>query len=190
VSAFHERVEHQLQSWVAPQEVDLARRAMLDEPARFAFFQVGPWSVHRGHAAGNYPLEMEWDLSRGDTAAIRAHFARIDRLRQNRPPGEVAVDATYLEARTLLAIGDTAGAARKLDLTLDALPRLMNSVLDRVPEAAALVRAMTLRARLAGLVGDAGPRRRWAGAVVDLWQAADPVLRYTVDSMRVLAGTN
>jgi serine/threonine protein kinase/tetratricopeptide (TPR) repeat protein len=186
VTAFRARIERQLQSRVAPRELESARRAVLDEAAKFAFFETGLWSVHRANAGGNYPLEMEWNVARRDTAAVRAHFDRLALIRRGKPLSEVAMDATYLEARLLLAIGDTAGAARRLDLSIDALPGVTSGVLDRVSESAGLVRAMVLRAELAGFVADTAKQRQWARAALDLWNDADPALGPAVDSMRAL----
>ncbi len=190
VTTFRGRVERKLQSWAAPRDLESARRWALDEAAKFAFFETGPWSVHRADAGGNYPLEMEWSLARGDTAAVRAQFARLEDIRRSRRPGEVAIDATYLESRILLVMGDTAGAAHKLDLSLDALSGLTSGVLARVSESAALVRAMVLRTELAGFAADTLKQHQWARAVLNLWNDADPALGPAVDSMRVLAGKN
>jgi len=58
-----------------------------------------------------------------------------------------------------------------------------------VDQAAALVRAMVLRADLARLAGDSVTARRWAAPVVELWEKTDdPELLATWERMRILAG--
>ena len=188
VIAWRTRTETAVRSWAAPKDQTAVLRATLDEPAALAYFATGMWSVHRAQAGPMYPIEMEWALAHGDTARVRAQFDALRQARRDIRPGDVAIDATYEEARLLLAIGDTAAAVRLLDLSLDALPGLGSGVLDRVPEAATLVRAMQLRATVADRLHDGDSRRRWARAVATLWQHADPVLQPAVDSMRTWAG--
>jgi hypothetical protein len=52
--------------------------------------------------------------------------------------------------------------------------------------AAALVRTLALRARLAELVGDRVGASRWAAAVTTLWSDADAFLQPTVATLREL----
>ncbi len=188
VTTWRTRTETAVRSWAAPKDQAAVLRATLDEPAALAFFSTGAWSVHRSQAGPMYPIEMQWALAHGDTARVRARFDALRQERRDIRPGDVAIDATYEEARLLLAIGDTAAAVHLLDLSLDALPGLGAGMLDRVPEAATLVRAMQLRATVADRLRDGDTRRRWARAVATLWQHADPVLQPAVDSMRTWAG--
>jgi tetratricopeptide (TPR) repeat protein len=184
------RLERLAKSWAPAADQEALRRATLDEPARLAFFETGLWSVHRPPAQGGagYLLGMQFALAHGDRDAIREEFRRLGVIRSDVRPGEVSIDATYLEARTLLALGDTAAATHLLDLSLEALPGLGTELLDRVPEPATLVRAMALRAGLAARAQDTNTRRRWAGAVQSLWMNADPALRPAVDSMQRMSG--
>jgi len=58
-----------------------------------------------------------------------------------------------------------------------------------VPQAAAVTRAMALRADLAAHRGDRPLAIRWAAGVVALWGSAEPSLRPTVERMRRLAAS-
>jgi hypothetical protein len=60
----------------------------------------------------------------------------------------------------------------------------------REPAAAAAVgRAMMLRAELAVHTGDTQTARKWARNLADLWEHADPLLQENVARMRTLAAT-
>jgi hypothetical protein len=130
---------------------------------------------------------MQQALERGDTAALRRTLGDVDGARRALPPGTVPIDATFHEAWLLLAAGDTAAAVRRLDGSLGALSALGPWVTVHVSEAAALVRAMALRADLAALAGDAATARQWATPVTTLWADADPELQPLVARMRALA---
>jgi hypothetical protein len=80
-------------------------------------------------------------------------------------PGDVSIDQIHQEAELRLAIGDTAAAAALLDRSLSGLPTLGFQLVDHVPESAALVRAMALRAALARQAGDSRTAARWSDAV-------------------------
>ncbi|MFL5477083.1 MAG: protein kinase domain-containing protein, partial [Gemmatimonadales bacterium] len=140
--ALEQRVERLIPSYVEASRRQRARQAMLDMPAVLAFPERGIRPMHRAKAGGNYRLEMQWKLARDDTAGIRKDFQSLHQARRGLRPGDVAFDGTYHEARLLLAIGDTAGSTRVLDLSLQALPTLGMDLLDQVPEAATLVRGM------------------------------------------------
>jgi hypothetical protein len=108
-------------------------------------------------------------------------------MRAVQRPGDVSIDMTYQEVVIQLAVGDTAGALQRLDGTLEGLATLGSALLAQTPQAAALPRAMVLRARLAVTKGDAATARRWASAVVALWSGADGALQPAVEEMQRLA---
>ncbi len=186
--ALTQRVEQRLVSWVEPQNRERIRLALLNVPAQLAFPQLGVSAVHRADAGGNYLTEMQWALAQGDTAEVRARFARLMALRATGRPGDVSIDATYNEAWLLLALRDTAAATQLLDLSLNALPTLGTGLLHQVPQAAGLVRAMALRAQLAARAGDRPTLERWARAARTLWARADAALRPMLDSLQALTG--
>jgi eukaryotic-like serine/threonine-protein kinase len=181
------RVERLIPSYVEPARRQLTRYALLDNPAVLAFPERGLRPVHRPKAGGNYLLEMQWKLAKGDTAGLRQQFAKLRELRRDTRPADVAFDGTYHEARLLLAIGDTTGATHLLDLSLNALPTIGTYLLDQLPQVATLVRGMALRAELAMHLGDQTSARRWANNVVVLWSAADAELQPVVQRMESIA---
>jgi serine/threonine protein kinase/tetratricopeptide (TPR) repeat protein len=187
--ALEDRLERLIPSYVERRMRTRARQAMLDIPAVLAFPERGVRPMHRSKAGGNYRLVMQWELARGDTAALRRDFAELREIRRNLHPGDVAFDGTYHEAWLHLAIGDTAEATHLLDLSLNALPTLGTYLLDQLPQVATLVRGMALRAQVAAQAGDSSLAKHWAQNVILLWSGADQELQPTVARMRAIAGT-
>ncbi|HEX9280319.1 MAG TPA: hypothetical protein VF890_06700, partial [Gemmatimonadales bacterium] len=142
----------------------------------------------RSGEPGGYLLDMQRAVARGDPAAARARYDRVRTLRRWRRPTDVAISNTYGEAWLFLDLGDTAAAAAVLDSSLNNLPGLGGTLLDYVPQAAGLVRAMALRAELAAAAGDQRTARWWAQRVTTLWRDADAPLQPLVRRMRLLAG--
>lgn len=132
-------------------------------------------------------LHMQQAFARSEPAVVRARFDTLAKLRENDRPGDVTPDVLYQEAWLLAAMGDTAAAIRRLDPPLTALSTLGNVILDLVPQAAALVRAMILRADLAHGQGDDATARKWALAASILWANADPPLQPVVHRMQTMA---
>jgi hypothetical protein len=89
-------------------------------------------------------------------------------------PGELGIEAVYLESWLRLALGDSAGAGRELDASLNGLPLQRAASFEAIHGPALLVRAMALRASIAFNQRDFDTARRWATAVLDLWKSADP----------------
>jgi eukaryotic-like serine/threonine-protein kinase len=190
IDTLEQRVERLIPSYVVPTRRTAARQALLDIPAVLAFPERGARPMHRASAGGNYLLAMQWRLAQGDTAAVRSELARVREGQRNLRPGDIAFDVTYNEARLLLAMADTAAAVERLDLSLQALSTLRTDILDQLPVAAALVRAMALRAELADRAGDSATARRWAEDVLMLWSNADQELQATTMKMRRITGAH
>jgi tetratricopeptide (TPR) repeat protein len=132
---------------------------------------------------GDYLLDAMELLHRGDSADARRVLAdRIPDLRAGRF-AERPADAVYPEAWLLAAAGDVPAAIAWLDQLLLALPEKAPRVVTEPIEAAALVRAMALRAELAARVGDAANARRWSRAIALLWSGADDQGRGIVHRM-------
>ncbi|HEV8264009.1 MAG TPA: serine/threonine-protein kinase [Gemmatimonadales bacterium] len=189
LSAVERRVTRLVGSWVEPQGQTVARRALLHEPAMLAFPQLGAREAHAGPAGGNYLLELQRALVR-DPATVRVGIARLDSSRGDLRAGDVAIEIVYQEAWLLVAVGDTAAAVERLDRSLTALPALGTALVDQVPQAAGLVRAMALRAELAAAAGDGTTAARWARAVTALWRDADPDVGAVVARMAALTSGN
>jgi eukaryotic-like serine/threonine-protein kinase len=184
------RIERLMPSYIEPRLQRTTREALLDVPAVLAFPERGLRPVHRPKAGGNYRLEMQYLLAKGDTAGVERVFAELAELRRGDRPGEVAFDGTYHEAWLLLALGDTAAGIQLLDLSLNALPTMSSYLLDQLPQVATLIRGMALRAELAARQRDSAAAKQWAGRVSLLWAGADPELRSTLQRMRTIAGQN
>jgi tetratricopeptide (TPR) repeat protein len=188
IRALMRRTGLQVDSWFEPAQRERVRNAVLHVPAQLAFPALGITPVHRQEAGGNYLLEMQWALSRGDTGVVRARFERTRALRAPRSrPGDVAIEFTYGEAWLLLALGDSSAATQLLDLSLEALPTLGTHLLDQVPQAAGLLKAMVLRADLAARAGERATAGRWGAVVATLWAGADPEFGPIVSRMSALA---
>jgi serine/threonine protein kinase/tetratricopeptide (TPR) repeat protein len=184
--ALEQRVERLIPSYVEAGRQERTRQAMLDVPAMLEFPERGIRPMHRAKAGGNYLLEMQWELARKDTTAVREHFRKLQEAQRDLRPGDVAFDGTYHAAWLLLALGDTAQATHLLDLSLQALPTARPDVIDQLPQVATLVRGMALRADLAATLHDSTTASRWARDVLLLWSGADQELQPTVSRMRSL----
>ncbi len=136
---------------------------------------------------GSSLLDAQADAASGNLEPARRLIGELKRQRTAISPADLGVDALYPEARLLLAIGDTSGAAAWLDPTLTALHRVRPTALSFLGRPGALVRAMALRSDLADRLGDPEAARRWARAVVILWSDADPFLQPIVRRMSRLA---
>ena len=91
----------------------------------------------------------------------------------------------YQETWLRLQAGDTAGAVTSLDRMFADLSLLSSGVLSDVTNAAALVRALAMRAALDVPGGATG--RRWARAASILWRDAIPELAPLVRTMLTLS---
>ncbi|HKG95452.1 MAG TPA: hypothetical protein VKA84_26270, partial [Gemmatimonadaceae bacterium] len=179
IRALERRVWGLIPSYFAtPEGQARARDALLGRPAVLAFPSVGPSAVYRAASSGSwYVARMQDAWAKRDAGRVRAILAEVDSARGVMLPGSMSVDATYQEAWLLAQAGDTAAAIRRLDATLEALPTVGSQLLDFIHQAAALPRAMALRAELAGRTGDPATARRWSSAVAALWSGAEPTLR-------------
>jgi hypothetical protein len=132
---------------------------------------------------------MQQAFAQGDLRSVRATIDSLAEMRRASRPGDLTLDYTYQEAWLKTAMGDTVGAIQQLDLALGALPTLSGLALKEVGRAAAVGRAIALRAELANNQRDAPTTRKWAAALVALWGGADKELQPTVTRMKELAGS-
>jgi len=170
-----------------------ARSALLDVPAELAFDGLGLRPAHRLAPPGPPRImALQWALTHGDTAGVRVGLDSLLLQTTASPPAEDAsTDYTFFIAGLLVAVGDTTGAVRYIDGTLDNLSGLYSAVLEYMPLAGGLVRMTALRAALAAARGDWATAQRCARAVATLWAGAEPALRPTVDKMsRIMQATH
>ena len=185
IAAYERAVERLVAKSPGPGQTAV-RSALLDVPAELVFETMGLRAAHRTTPPGpRWFMAMQWALAHGDSAVVRADVATLLRERGAEPPADAqSIEGVYLTARLLLALGDTAGAARYMDGSLETLSRAYSALLAYLPMAGTLVRMMALRAELAAARGETSIASRWASAVVALWSGAEPVLQPTVERMR------
>jgi len=189
VTTLARRVTQLIDASIEPQRQNAMRLAVLDHPTEWSLPLLRARPPRRG-TPGERSRRLVWALERGDVATIRATLDTVHAARSDLRPGDVAISGTYLEARVLLAIGDTGAATELIDRPLEALATLGSGLLDNVEQAAALVRAMVLRADLATRAGDTATARRWAASVVELWGRSDDAeLQRVWERMRRVAGS-
>ena len=184
ITAYERRTEEQL-ARIPSSRRNTARSALLDRPAELVFDALGLRRAHRVEPPGpRQPMLLQWKLAHGDTGLVRSTLDSLSRAEGGRlATGETTPDEAYIDARLLLAVGDTATAVRTLDAPLDSLVALHTATLQYLPLAGCLVRMMAVRAELAAARGDVPTARSWAGAVLALWSGAEPALHQTVARM-------
>ncbi len=166
-----------LASYTSPSLRDSVRAALLEYPLSLAVPVLGPAVVASLPGITARAVRVQQALARGDRSGVRAQLDSIMLVRSARLAASTTLDQTYAESWLRAAIGDTARAARQLDLTLEALPTLPATAFESVPEAAALGRAIALRVALARAQRDTPTARRWEEALAALWgrsQIAQP----------------
>ncbi|HMH81685.1 MAG TPA: hypothetical protein VK531_02365 [Gemmatimonadales bacterium] len=190
IKAYERRIED-LTEDVPPSRRAATRSALLDRPAELVFDVLGPRPAHRTDPPGPYAgMHLQWRLAHGDTMGVRATLDSLSRGGGGSlATGESTPDGVYVDARLLLAVGDTATAERTLDAPLDSLAGLHTLTLQYLPLAGSLVRMMALRAELAAARSEARVAQRWARAVVALWSGAEPALEPVVTQMKRIAAT-
>jgi hypothetical protein len=175
-----------LESYSQPARIDAMRRELLVRPMSFAFPCIGPPALEGLPAIT--PLDVaQHAVAAKDTRRARAVLDSLDDIRRVVLPGEVSLDFTVQEAWLRTSIGDTAIAIRQLDRVLNALPTLGQWSTREDAQAAAVGRALVLRAELAASMGEVAIRQRRAREALVLWQHADPSFGPTLDRLRALA---
>jgi len=172
-----------IESYTESSRVAELRELLLERSLALAFPVLGKAAIPAGPAQ-HYLLRMEGALAKGDTVTYRKLLAEIRAARQPFRPGDYSIEGTYAEAATQLMARDTADAEHLLDLSLNALPTLGTGLVTEVPQAAAITRAMALRAELAAHRRDQPTAARWAAAAATLWASAEPALQSNLERMR------
>ncbi len=184
VAAYERRVEDLVARLPAASR-PRARSALLDAAAELVFSEMGLRPAHRSSPPGpDGTMMMQWALAHHDTASVRAILQQSRAGNEGQPAAEDSPpDGVYTDALLYLATGDTATAARTLDIPLNNLLGVHDALLDYLPLVGAFARMMALRADLAAARGETDTARRWARAVVTLWSGAEPGLRPTFTRM-------
>jgi tetratricopeptide (TPR) repeat protein len=177
-------VDSLIRLW-SPRNSVALRELLLVEPSIMAFPSVGAGPLHRP-AAPDYLIRLQVRLAGGDRAGVRVALDSLAARRRGLRPQDVSMGAFYQENWLRLQTSDTAGTVDALDRMFSDLSLLPSGVLSDVTNAAALVRALAMRAALDERGGVTG--RRWARAVSVLWRDAVPELAPLVRTMEHLGG--
>ena len=156
----------------------LARAAQLAFPdLRFASL-----ADLAGH--NDYMIDAQVAFLAKNNDFVRRMFDTRRERRRFLLAGNVTLDALYPEAWLLNAIGEPQQASAWLAPTLSALRLVPTEKLSDPVNAAALIQAMALQAKLSRLIGDSAGAARWEGVVGALWQGADASLQPHVQRMK------
>ena len=185
VATLRAAFDRALESYAQPSRRDQLRPIAIGRAAALAFPCLRA-NAYAGLAPATPLDRAQRALARRDYRGVRATLDSLAAVQSVARPGDIALDHTVQAAWLRAAAGDTAGAERQLDLVLDALPTLSALAVREEAQAAALGRAMVLRADLAAARRDPAKARRWAAAALDLWGGADASFRPTLDRMRAL----
>ena len=185
--ALRAKVETLLESYVSPGKRDEARSGILSRPTQFSVACLGAPSSLVLKGSQSSVIQVMQLLGSGQTSRARTLLDSLQRPRRLLRPGEFSLDFTLAESWMRAAMGDSAGAARQLDLTLTALPTLSAYIVYEPGMAASVGRSMVFRAELAARRGDAGTAALWASRVLTLWAHSDPSLAPTMARMKALA---
>ena len=187
VRSLRARVSPMLDSYVNKGQREDAFRGIMLKPLQFGVSCFGAAATLDVHVERSPIILALQALGQGDRNLARALLDSMERRTLMRP-GEVSIDQTISEAWVSAALGDTAAAIRRLDLSLTALPTLSPYVVIEPGMSAGVGRAMVFRADLAARTRDPGTAALWAGRVLTLWAHGDPSLAPTLDRMKALAG--
>jgi tetratricopeptide (TPR) repeat protein len=182
-------LEEAIDRYVSPAAAPTISQTLLARPLSMLTPCTRGQSVVEIVAPLDRTTRMQKAFARGDRTTYRAISDSIALRIRTRRPGDLSPDFTFQQAWLRAAFGDTTAAMAQLDRSLRALPGLSASALQEPGSAAAIVRAMILRADLASNSGDLETARKWATAVTILWSNADPPLQPEVARMRGLAGS-
>jgi serine/threonine protein kinase/tetratricopeptide (TPR) repeat protein len=185
--AVERRLDDQLGRYVAETQERQLRSAVKARPLSMLAPCTGAKSSLGVDAGSNRLLKLQQAFAKNDTHRLDSLMAGVASNARMQPPGDVALDFTYQVAWLRSAMGDTAEAVRQLDRALGALPSLSALSLRDAASAAAVGRAMVLRADLAAARNEKEVEKKWARAVTDLWATGDTPLQPVVVRMRALA---
>jgi hypothetical protein len=161
-------------SWASPDYRAAAQAALLHVPVRLAYDLLTPAITALVPAHDDRLLAMYRAVRENDGSRVRLIYDTLRTLRAGNRPGDLPMDEAFLEARLLLAVGDTARATELLDASLGALPFTDAHVLDFVGQAAAVGRTAALRARLDEMAGVSAAGARSRERLRQLWRLNVP----------------
>jgi len=186
VLALTSRVSDKLAALLPPAQVAAYRDAALMRPLMLAAPIVGAKALaDLGPSPDLFVLALKAYEVR-DIPRVRRFLDSLSALHADYAPGEITMDAVYLESWLRAQIGDRAAASASLDRALRGLPAALPSILADPAVAFCLGRVMALRAELAAQQQEATLARSWATSLLQLWGKGDAVTAPTLDRMRKL----
>ena len=184
--AQRDQIDGLLESYAQPNRRSVVRTMLLGRSMQLAYPCIGDRAF--AGIAPAMPLDRAQRAAAAkDHRGARAILDSLDRVRALVLPGDVSLDHTVQEAWIRAALRDSAEAARRLDRILDALPTLGPWAVREEAQAAAVGRALLLRAELAAALGQNEQRRLRAQQALTLWRSADPAFAPIVARLRSLA---
>jgi DNA-binding SARP family transcriptional activator len=162
IAELERQTEVALKNSVSPDLVRRERQRVLTQAAMISFpnyvFRALP---QLGAAAF---VEAELAYLRNDTTRVLAVLARVDSSRTFVRPADITIDALFVEAWLLRAVGRRKAAIDRLDPALAAIRFYSPARLGDLAHAGPLLQAIKLRAQLAREEGDADDTMRWMAA--------------------------
>ena len=176
-----------IQTRVRPEHRDEANASVLGHGLSYMALCTNGTSMASATRDQSLITRAQIAFARGDLATTNAILDTLDEDRTSMRAGDMAVNLGVRHAALRLHLGDTASAVRILDNTLDAIPTLSASIFGDHPlEAVMLLRAMVMRADLAGPASpDAA--QKWSRVVLELWRNAEAPLKPTLARMQRLS---
>ena len=186
IIAVANRVSEKIAAVMPPAKVEAMRAGALSRPFTLAAPNIGANPVVQfGPSEDPFLLALR-AYSEKNLPRARVLLDSLEALHSDFAPGEITMDAIYLEAWLHSQIGQRDRAASELDRALRGLSAALPSLLRTSYVAACLVRVMALRADLATAANQHDVARTWASAVVQLWGHGDALTQPTVERMRKL----
>jgi predicted Ser/Thr protein kinase len=186
VMAFAAHVSDKLAALVPPAQVAAFRSGVLVRPLTLAAPVVGAKPIADLESRSDPFFLALKAYGAGDIPRARRFLDSLSALHADYAPGEITMDAVYLESWLHAQIGDTTTATQALDRALRGLPAALPSILANPAVAFSLGRVMALRAELAARKKQATLARSWANALIQLWGRGDAVTAPTLERMRRL----
>ena len=186
VMAMASRVSDKIAALVPPAQVTALTNAALLRPLTLAAPVIGPKPVADLEPNPDPIILALRAYAARDMPRTRRYLDSLSALHADFAPGEITMDAVYVESWLRAQIGDTAAASGALDRALRGLPAALPAILASEAVAFSLGRVMALRAELAARKGERTLATTWATALIKLWGRGDAVTAPTLERMRKL----
>jgi tetratricopeptide (TPR) repeat protein len=126
---------------------------------------------------GDYLIDVQFALLQNELDSVTTTLRELGRRRGLRKyPRAPTMDRVFAEARIWAMVGDYATGADWIDLAFAELSQTSLQALAFPTRAAALVKAMALRAQIADKIDDSATAQLWRRAIGVLWTDADTVV--------------